>query len=121
MHNSLTAQSYINYVILFRFLKKGSQCRTTGSTELNSSSHAIFSVILKQQQITNDDDIFTTSDADLNADNNSAENNILNLEYLPIDTQLVSKFHFVDLAGSERVSSLVSSKNLKNDCTKKKL
>ncbi|KAI9306627.1 hypothetical protein BJ944DRAFT_45116 [Cunninghamella echinulata] len=62
---------------LLGYLAKGSLCRTTGSTEMNtvsSRSHAIFSVILKQKR------------PDLE------------------DTQsLTSKFHFVDLAGSERL------------------
>lgn len=61
---------------LIQFLAKGSLCRTTGSTEMNtvsSRSHAVFSVILKQQK----------SDQ---------------------DPSITSKFHFVDLAGSERVS-----------------
>jgi hypothetical protein len=61
---------------LLSFLAKGSLCRTTGSTEMNtvsSRSHAVFSVILKQQK--------------------SAE-----------EPSITSKFHFVDLAGSERVS-----------------
>lgn len=60
---------------LLSFLSKGSLCRTTGSTEMNtvsSRSHAVFSVILKQQK--------------------SAE-----------EPSITSKFHFVDLAGSERV------------------
>ena len=38
---------------LLSFLAKGSLCRTTGSTEMNivsSRSHAVFSVILKQQK-----------------------------------------------------------------------
>lgn len=64
---------------LLSFLAKGSLCRTTGSTEMNtvsSRSHAVFSVILKQQK--------------------SAE-----------EPSITSKFHFVDLAGSERVSSFV--------------
>ncbi|CAO3660462.1 unnamed protein product [Rhizopus stolonifer] len=57
------------------FLAKGSLCRTTGSTEMNtvsSRSHAVFSVILKQQKSSN-------------------------------DPSVTSKFHFVDLAGSERL------------------
>lgn len=61
---------------LISFLSKGSLCRTTGSTEMNtvsSRSHAVFSVILKQQK--------------------TAE-----------EPSITSKFHFVDLAGSERVS-----------------
>ncbi|OAD00181.1 hypothetical protein MUCCIDRAFT_119794, partial [Mucor lusitanicus CBS 277.49] len=61
---------------LLRYLTKGSLCRTTGSTDMNSvssRSHAIFSVILKQKK------------------QDQADNTI------------VSKFHFVDLAGSERL------------------
>ncbi|KAI8084778.1 uncharacterized protein BX664DRAFT_360608 [Halteromyces radiatus] len=62
---------------LLGFLAKGSLCRTTGSTDMNtvsSRSHAVFSVILKQ----------TRPDLE--------------------DTKsLTSKFHFVDLAGSERL------------------
>lgn len=60
---------------LLSFLAKGSLCRTTGSTEMNtvsSRSHAVFSVILKQQK--------------------SQE-----------EPSITSKFHFVDLAGSERL------------------
>lgn len=76
---------------LLRYLTKGSLCRTTGSTDMNSvssRSHAIFSVILKQQ-VPND-----TEDQAVPV----AENNNENLH------TIVSKFHFVDLAGSERVS-----------------
>ncbi|KAI9476381.1 MAG: P-loop containing nucleoside triphosphate hydrolase protein, partial [Benjaminiella poitrasii] len=63
---------------ILRLLQKGSQRRTTGSTEMNMSSsrsHAIFTISLKQQ-ITKDEDK---------------------------TKRLVSKFHFVDLAGSERL------------------
>lgn len=63
---------------LLSFLAKGSLCRTTGSTDMNtvsSRSHAVFSVILKHQK--------------------SAD-----------EPSVTSKFHFVDLAGSERVSYL---------------
>ncbi|KAI9247735.1 P-loop containing nucleoside triphosphate hydrolase protein [Sporodiniella umbellata] len=59
------------------FLTQGSLCRTTGSTEMNSvssRSHAIFSIVLKQQRLH---------------------------EGKP--KSLISKFHFVDLAGSERL------------------
>ncbi|KAK3836701.1 MAG: hypothetical protein J3R72DRAFT_371290, partial [Linnemannia gamsii] len=61
---------------LLDWLQKGSLCRTTAATDMNqtsSRSHAIFSVILKQQR--------------------SEE----------ADPKLASKFHFVDLAGSERL------------------
>ncbi|KAI8970363.1 hypothetical protein BDF20DRAFT_916175 [Mycotypha africana] len=64
-------------------LAQGSLSRTTGSTDMNSvssRSHAIFSVILKQQ----------TPDRD-EAGNKTIKS-------------LSSKFHFVDLAGSERLS-----------------
>lgn len=67
---------------LLQYLSKGSLCRTTGSTDMNSvssRSHAIFSVIIKQQL----------------CDDESTTNNNLRT--------IVSKFHFVDLAGSERV------------------
>ncbi|KAI9256701.1 hypothetical protein BY458DRAFT_519321 [Sporodiniella umbellata] len=60
---------------LMSYLAKGSLCRTTGSTDMNSvssRSHAVFSVILKLQK--------------------SVE-----------EPMLTSKFHFVDLAGSERL------------------
>ncbi|KAI7885189.1 kinesin-domain-containing protein [Lichtheimia hyalospora FSU 10163] len=65
---------------LLGYLTKGSLCRTTGSTDMNavsSRSHAIFSVILKQQ----------LPDEEQSEDNKT----------------IVSKFHFVDLAGSERL------------------
>lgn len=71
---------------LLGYLTKGSLCRTTGSTDMNavsSRSHAIFSVILKQQ---------LPPDAD--EEQQSTDNS----------RTIVSKFHFVDLAGSERVS-----------------
>lgn len=73
---------------LIGYLKKGIQRRTTGSTEMNSSSsrsHAIFSIILKQQVI------------------NDISPSMLNLEEeLATKTNLVSKFHFVDLAGDRK-------------------
>ncbi|KAI9314976.1 hypothetical protein BX666DRAFT_2113761 [Dichotomocladium elegans] len=65
---------------LLGFLAKGSLGRTTGSTDMNavsSRSHAIFSVILKQQ---------------VPDEENDEE-----------QKTIVSKFHFVDLAGSERL------------------
>ena len=67
--------------ISIRFLAQGSLGRTTGSTEMNSvssRSHAIFSVILKQQKPETEDGKIVMK-------------------------SLNSKFHFVDLAGSERV------------------
>ncbi|KAI8136752.1 hypothetical protein BJV82DRAFT_386168 [Fennellomyces sp. T-0311] len=70
---------------LLGFLTRGSLCRTVGSTDMNSvssRSHAIFSVMLKQQ-VPEDDDNDNT--------NNKTKT-------------MVSKFHFVDLAGSERLN-----------------
>lgn len=66
-------------------LRKGVHHRATGSTDVNatsSRSHAIFSVLLKQQ-IANQESSATDSQ--------------------PSTKRLASKFHFVDLAGSERV------------------
>ncbi|KAI8336255.1 hypothetical protein BC941DRAFT_59292 [Chlamydoabsidia padenii] len=73
---------------LLSLLARGSLCRTTGSTDMNavsSRSHAIFSVILKQQ----------VADNYYDGDN----------EHQTISSKrtIVSKFHFVDLAGSERL------------------
>lgn len=76
---------------LLGYLTKGSLCRTTGSTDMNavsSRSHAIFSVILKQQLPPDDDD-------------NDNEEHHQSTDH---SKTTVSKFHFVDLAGSERVS-----------------
>ncbi|RCH90181.1 hypothetical protein CU098_003647, partial [Rhizopus stolonifer] len=64
------------------YLAQGSLGRTTGSTEMNSvssRSHAIFSVILKQQKPEQDE------------------------TGKKVIESLNSKFHFVDLAGSERL------------------
>ena len=59
----------------------------------SSRSHAVFSVLLKQQM------------ADDN--NNSGDNNNnATISKLPMMKRLASKFHFVDLAGSERVNTI---------------
>lgn len=76
---------------LLRYLTKGSLCRTTGSTDMNSvssRSHAIFSVILKQK-------VSTTAEEEGEQQQKQDQ----------VDNTIVSKFHFVDLAGSERVSN----------------
>lgn len=80
---------------LLRYLTKGSLCRTTGSTDMNSvssRSHAIFSVILKQKIPASDDD-------------NESNQEQQQQKQDQADNTIVSKFHFVDLAGSERVSN----------------
>ncbi|KAF9432867.1 hypothetical protein BGZ76_010219, partial [Entomortierella beljakovae] len=83
---------------LLDWLQKGSLCRTTAATDMNqtsSRSHAIFSVILKQQR--------SEEIEEVNDDENPST------EVVPAKTanekslkKLSSKFHFVDLAGSER-------------------
>ncbi|KAI9259488.1 P-loop containing nucleoside triphosphate hydrolase protein [Phascolomyces articulosus] len=79
---------------LLGLLQQGATFRATGSTDVNaasSRSHAVFSVLLKQQ---------------LAEDNNSNEinnNNAPSIDKLPIMKRIASKFHFVDLAGSERL------------------
>lgn len=92
-------------------LKNGSQKRTTGSTEMNTSSsrsHAIFSIILKQQ-IVHDDN--ATSVVAENENDDDITTLVGKKTILP--QRLVSKFHFVDLAGSERVSN-ITNYNVRN-------
>lgn len=90
---------------IMAYLKKGSLCRTTGSTDMNaasSRSHAIFSIIVKQEgpplHLSK-----TTEGLDVKEESSTeyAEN-----EYSTITptAKLISKLNFVDLAGSERVS-----------------
>ena len=69
-------------------LEKGTLCRTTGSTDMNthsSRSHAIFTVILEQH--------IRSSKANEGADEEGGDGEA---EFR------IAKFHFVDLAGSER-------------------
>lgn len=76
--------------MLISSLQKGSLCRTTGSTDMNltsSRSHAIFSIILRQDI---PDEPATEGSADGAASGGGSR-------------RLHSKFHFVDLAGSERL------------------
>ncbi|KAG0260486.1 Kinesin-like protein kif21b, partial [Linnemannia exigua] len=84
---------------LLDWLQKGSLCRTTAATDMNqtsSRSHAIFSVILKQQR---------SEDADPVPEGEEEEAPAVTPK-TPHDKplkKLASKFHFVDLAGSERL------------------
>ena len=88
------------------FLKKGSLCRTTGSTDMNavsSRSHAIFSIILKQEidesgQIENIDPYKRETRS-----TRSSAYDVSNESSTKMTKKLVSKLNFVDLAGSERV------------------
>ncbi|KNC96556.1 uncharacterized protein SPPG_08143 [Spizellomyces punctatus DAOM BR117] len=103
---------------LLSVLEKGSLCRTTGSTDMNASSsrsHAIFSVILKQQKWV------PRSTAEEDGDGASGESPLEEItkqegeeHFTPTSVDptthpdgsfqhLLSKFHFVDLAGSERL------------------
>lgn len=101
---------------LLSVLERGSYNRTTGSTDMNASSsrsHAIFSVILKQEKWVPQS---KSMDVVLSSDSAPAA------ESMPVDGEttssapadpishpdgsfqhLLSKFHFVDLAGSERL------------------
>ncbi|CAO3612134.1 unnamed protein product [Cunninghamella echinulata] len=84
---------------LLTLLARGSLCRTTGSTDMNavsSRSHAIFSVILKQQII---EDVIDNNNNNNDDDDQKVPTNSNNSNKRTI----VSKFHFVDLAGSERL------------------
>ncbi|KAI8808348.1 P-loop containing nucleoside triphosphate hydrolase protein, partial [Cladochytrium replicatum] len=98
---------------ILRCLQKGTLCRTTASTEMNttsSRSHAIFSVILRQQKWQprpheNDDPNELLEGLEGDLDFVITENPYANPITHP-DGQwvhLTSKFHFVDLAGSERL------------------
>ncbi|KAJ3214835.1 Kinesin-like protein kif21b [Dinochytrium kinnereticum] len=110
---------------LISCLQRGSLCRATGSTDMNASSsrsHAIFSVILKQQIWTplTAKSTSTTQPAEpaetTNPGTDTAQDTYANdaknskpVSYSPEThpdgawRQLTSKFHFVDLAGSERL------------------
>ncbi|KAI9355955.1 P-loop containing nucleoside triphosphate hydrolase protein, partial [Zopfochytrium polystomum] len=95
---------------LMSCLQRGSLCRTTGSTDMNvssSRSHALFSVILRQQ-------IWTaqTPDRPETQEPNGTAQTVTDINDEDADPQthsngywrhLTSKFHFVDLAGSERL------------------
>ncbi|KAG9325345.1 hypothetical protein KVV02_006985 [Mortierella alpina] len=90
---------------LLEWLQKGSLCRTTAATDMNqtsSRSHAIFSVILKQQR---SEELEPAVEIDEDEEAGSPQP-------APVPTaktgektlkKLASKFHFVDLAGSERL------------------
>ena len=75
-------------------LDRGSSFRTTSSTLMNnqsSRSHAIFTIVIEQHQIAQEDPF--------------AEDQQVGeaLAGAATDEFMVAKFHFVDLAGSERV------------------
>ncbi|KAG2228063.1 hypothetical protein INT45_009109 [Circinella minor] len=83
---------------LLGLLRQGAVYRATGSTDVNaasSRSHAVFSVLLKQQ---------------LAVDNNKEDNNTAPIDNLAIVKRIASKFHFVDLAGSERLKRTIGDR-----------
>ncbi|KAI8593953.1 P-loop containing nucleoside triphosphate hydrolase protein, partial [Geranomyces variabilis] len=101
---------------LLDVLEKGSLCRTTGSTDMNASSsrsHAIFSVILKQQkwstgpgQAVSTESLAVTPHEEADAvSGQEPANEVADPTSHPGGSfqTTSSKFHFVDLAGSERL------------------
>jgi polyhydroxyalkanoate synthesis regulator phasin len=116
---------------LLAALRKGSMCRTVGSTDMNltsSRSHAIFSVTLTQRRPVQLDDMgqaISLKDTLMNENiGKTTENNEVKPKNESENAEtpegeatgaekptapeievrtLVSKFHFVDLAGSERL------------------
>ncbi|KAG2232436.1 P-loop containing nucleoside triphosphate hydrolase protein [Thamnidium elegans] len=91
---------------LMGYLQKGSIARTTASTDMNntsSRSHAIFSVILKQQvTISGSTDDTTLNNLD-KLTRSPSDQTLVSDSSTPYIKKLTSKFHFVDLAGSERL------------------
>ncbi|RUP42749.1 hypothetical protein BC936DRAFT_138140, partial [Jimgerdemannia flammicorona] len=97
-------------------LQKGSLCRTTGQTDMNqasSRSHAIFSIILKQQRLEeeeswNDTPTPPASPHEDKEDHDEKEERSQSASRTRNGSggelrRTTSKFHFVDLAGSERL------------------
>ncbi|XP_076067796.1 kinesin-like protein 31E [Oratosquilla oratoria] len=83
----ITTRNLSNVEETLDCLRSGALSRTTGSTNMNaqsSRSHAIFTLLIKQQRVAQ----FQDPD---------------NPEDVPEFETLTAKFHFVDLAGSERL------------------
>ncbi|KAG0006220.1 Kinesin-like protein kif21b [Entomortierella chlamydospora] len=84
---------------LLDWLQKGTLCRTTAATDMNqtsSRSHAIFSVVLKQQRSEEIEEI-NENEEQASPSAAPAKTNDKSIK------KFASKFHFVDLAGSERL------------------
>ncbi|KAJ1936110.1 hypothetical protein EC988_008288, partial [Linderina pennispora] len=80
---------------IISFLHQGTLSRTTASTDMNrtsSRSHAIFTVILRQQG--------RRSAGQAARSGESPASDHMTLDNGPL---MISKMHFVDLAGSERI------------------
>ncbi|KAJ1472318.1 P-loop containing nucleoside triphosphate hydrolase protein [Baffinella frigidus] len=101
-NNSIQAVGVIEahvegYEAMFACLKRGSVCRSVGSTSMNSvssRSHAIFTVTIKQSSD-------TAGRADGPASENADPNFAAGYTDKTTRSVITSKFHFVDLAGSE--------------------
>lgn len=76
----------------------------------SSRSHAIFSVILKQQVTI--PDIEDTASVNSTLSRSPSDQTLVSNSSTPHVKKLASKFHFVDLAGSERVNTSKKKKNL---------
>ncbi|KAF9201427.1 Kinesin-like protein kif21b [Haplosporangium sp. Z 27] len=90
---------------LLDWLQKGSLCRTTAATDMNqtsSRSHAIFSVILKQQRSEEIEEVAEGEEEQASPTAVTVSTKSGNENKTPLK-KLSSKFHFVDLAGSERL------------------
>src|SRR5690554_1203758 len=97
---------FFSFPMVYRWLQKGSLCRTTAATDMNqtsSRSHAIFSVILKQQRSEEPEPAVEVNENEESGSPAAAPAAAAKAHPLK---KLASKFHFVDLAGSERVCLL---------------
>ncbi|EEB15657.1 kif21, putative [Pediculus humanus corporis] len=91
----MTQQPVTSVGEALNLLRQGALSRTTGATQMNSQSsrsHAIFTLLIKQQKLVRIED------------KNDVENNGKN-EF----ATLSAKFHFVDLAGSERLKRTLAT------------
>ncbi|XP_040073355.1 kinesin-like protein KIF21B [Ixodes scapularis] len=87
---------------VIKCLESGALSRTTASTAMNvqsSRSHAIFTLLLKQQRVVT----LPVSDPPPGIGSSCAEEEEDSGEALSEFETLTAKFHFVDLAGSERL------------------
>jgi hypothetical protein len=111
--------------MLIRYLERGTQNRATGSTDMNeksSRSHAIFTVMLRQEKsvpqksssinhrasviepVRSSSSLGSRQSLNVRALIGQMEQKAVSTKQQDGETVIMqSKFHFVDLAGSERV------------------